>query len=39
MTRNALHAAVVLTERLDAVCSYDRDVDRIKGIVRREPAK
>ena len=37
MARDALHAAVVLTERLDAVCSYDRDFDRIKGIVRQEP--
>lgn len=37
MARDALHAAVVLTERLDAVCSYDRDFDRIKGLVRREP--
>jgi predicted nucleic acid-binding protein len=37
MARDALHAAVVLTERLDAVCSYDRDFDRIKGLGRREP--
>ncbi|MEK7668923.1 MAG: type II toxin-antitoxin system VapC family toxin [Gemmatimonadota bacterium] len=37
MARDALHAAVVLTERLVAVCSYDRDFDRIRGIVRREP--
>jgi len=37
MARDALHAAVVLTERLDGVCSYDRDFDRIKGIARTEP--
>jgi uncharacterized protein len=37
MARDALHAAVVMTEGLEAVCSYDRDFDRIKGIVRREP--
>ena len=37
MARDALHAAVALTERLDAVCSYDRDFDRIKGLARREP--
>jgi len=37
MARDALHAAVVMAERLEAVCSYDRDFERIKGIVRREP--
>jgi predicted nucleic acid-binding protein len=37
MARDALHAAVVMTEGLEAVCSYDRDFDRVKGIVRREP--
>ena len=37
MARDALHAAVVMTEGREAVCSYDRDFDRIKGIVRREP--
>jgi predicted nucleic acid-binding protein len=37
MARDALHAAVVLEERLDAVCSYDRDFDRIAGIERIEP--
>lgn len=35
--RDALHAAVVLINGLDGICSYDRDFDRIKGIVRREP--
>ncbi len=37
MARDALHAAVVLEERLDGVVSYDRDFDRIAGVVRREP--
>lgn len=37
MARDALHAAVVMSEGLEAVCSWDRDFDRIKGIVRREP--
>lgn len=37
MARDALHAAVVIEERLDAVCSYDRDFDRIRGVVRIEP--
>ncbi len=37
MARDALHAAVVMGEGLEAVCSYDRDFDRIKGIVRTEP--
>lgn len=37
MARDALHAAVVMAEGLEAICSYDPDFDRIKGIVRREP--
>ncbi len=37
MARDALHAAVVMAEGLEAVCSYDRDFDLIKGIVRTEP--
>lgn len=37
MARDALHAAVVITERLDAICSYDSDFDRMKGIKRVEP--
>lgn len=37
MARDALHAAVVFTERLDGICSYDRDFDRIKGLARLEP--
>jgi uncharacterized protein len=37
MARDALHAAVVMTEGMEAVCSYDRDFDRIMGIMRQEP--
>ncbi|MES2177079.1 MAG: type II toxin-antitoxin system VapC family toxin [Gemmatimonadota bacterium] len=37
MARDALHAAVVLEERLEAICSYDRDFDRLAGITRVEP--
>jgi len=37
MARDALHAAVALTHGLDAICSYDRDFDRIPGITRLEP--
>lgn len=37
MARDALHAAVVMEEGLDGVCSYDQDFDRINGLVRREP--
>jgi predicted nucleic acid-binding protein len=37
LARDALHAAVTLTHRFDAICSYDRDFDTIPGIVRREP--
>jgi hypothetical protein len=38
MARDALHAAVVVHHGLDAVCSFDRDFDRIGGLVRREPS-
>ena len=37
MARDALHAAVVMAEGLEAICSYDRDFDRIKGLVRTVP--
>ncbi len=37
MARDALHAAVVIEEHLKGVCSYDRDFDRIAGLVRTEP--
>ena len=33
----ALHGAVVLTHSLDAICSYDRNFDRIAGVRRMEP--
>lgn len=39
MARDALHAAVVVTAGLEAVCSYDRDFDRIRGVVREEPSQ
>ena len=35
--RDALHAAVVLVRGMDAVCSYDRDLDKIVGLERVEP--
>jgi hypothetical protein len=37
MARDAVHAAVAIQERLEGVCSYDRDFDRIEGLMRREP--
>ena len=37
MARDALHAAVAIAETIGAVCSYDRDFDRIDGISRSEP--
>lgn len=39
MARDALHAAVVETYSLRAICSYDRDFDRIQTIRRLEPTK
>ena len=38
MARDALHAAVVEIHELEAVCSFDRDFDRIKSIRRIEPS-
>jgi hypothetical protein len=35
--RVALHAAVVLTQDLDAICSYDHDFDQIEAVERIEP--
>ncbi len=35
--RDALHAAVVTIEGLDALCSYDRGFDRVEAIRRIEP--
>jgi predicted nucleic acid-binding protein len=37
MARDALHAAVVECHSLEAICSFDRDFDRIRGIRRIEP--
>jgi predicted nucleic acid-binding protein len=36
LARDALHAAVVQVHRLEAICSYDRDFDRL-GVPRIEP--
>jgi predicted nucleic acid-binding protein len=38
MARDALHAAVVEINNLEAVYSYDLDFDRITTIKRMEPA-
>ncbi len=37
MARDALHAAVVMHEGFEAICSYDRDFDVITTITRVEP--
>ncbi len=37
MARDALHAAVCEQAGLDAICSYDRDFDRVAGLKRLEP--
>ena len=37
MARDALHAAVCRKAGADAICSYDRDFDQIKGLQRLEP--
>jgi predicted nucleic acid-binding protein len=37
LARDALHAAVVETQGLEAICSYDQDFDCIQGIQRIEP--
>jgi predicted nucleic acid-binding protein len=36
--RDALHAAVVLDRGMNAICSYDRDLDQVAGLQRVEPA-
>jgi predicted nucleic acid-binding protein len=36
LARDALHAAVVQVHQLEAICSYDRDFDRL-GVRRVEP--
>lgn len=35
--RDAVHAAVVIVYRLDGICTFDRDFDRIPGCARIEP--
>ena len=35
--RDAVHAAVVRVYRLEGICSFDRDFDRIPGCLRIEP--
>lgn len=37
MARDALHAAVCLHIGAEALCSYDKDFDRIAGLKRVEP--
>ncbi|MEP6832453.1 MAG: type II toxin-antitoxin system VapC family toxin [Gemmatimonas sp.] len=37
MARDAVHAAVVQHEQMDAICSYDKDFDKIGGVRRMEP--
>lgn len=37
MARDALHAAIVSTEKLESICSYDKDFDRVAGLTRIEP--
>jgi hypothetical protein len=37
MARDGLHAAVVLTNELDGICSFDRDFDPVAGVRRIEP--
>jgi predicted nucleic acid-binding protein len=39
MARDALHAAVVETRKLEAICSYDDGFDEIRTIRRIEPAR
>jgi predicted nucleic acid-binding protein len=38
MARDALHAAVCLAADAEALCSYDRDFDRIADVKRVEPS-
>lgn len=37
LARDALHASVALTQNLDGIVSFDRDLDGIAGVTRREP--
>jgi predicted nucleic acid-binding protein len=36
-TRDAIHAAVVITQRLEGIVSADSDYDRIPGLRRFDP--
>ena len=35
--RDAIHAAVVELHRLEAICSFDRDFDGVRGLRRIQP--
>ena len=37
MARDGVHAAVVLENELDGICSWDRDFDVVTGLTRVEP--
>lgn len=37
VARDAVHAAVVLVHRMDGICTFDRDFDRIPGCRRIAP--
>ena len=37
ITYRTIHAAVVMTAGMEAICSYDRGFDRIMGLVRSDP--
>ena len=37
IARDAVHAAVVLTRKLDGIATFDRDFDGIRGVKRIEP--
>lgn len=37
--RDAIHAAVVRAEGLEAICSFDRDYDLVPGLRRVEPGQ
>jgi predicted nucleic acid-binding protein len=37
LARDAVHAAVVITRKLDGIASFDRDFDGIRGVKRIEP--
>jgi predicted nucleic acid-binding protein len=39
MARDALHAAAARSVGADALCSFDRDLDGIDGVVRKEPGE